>query len=988
MADGELAGAAHIRIDLDDAGLEADVQRAAQRAGQDFERALVRSAQRAARTMRRTLERAARDLTVHVRVEPDLSRMAGLGSITVPVEPDATLFMARLRAALAGEQVSVPVVPDLSGFDARLRAHRAPAIRVPVEADEAGTDRLTTSLARLGAGLGITARVSALTLALGLLGGAAAASAASLVGIGAALAPTVGILAAYPAAILGASAALGALRLATLGVSEAFEAALTGDAAEFQKSLESLSPAARAAALEVRALRPEFDQLRNAVQDAFFERIEGDITRVAAALGGPLRSGLQGIAADWGAAAAAAAGYLASAEGVTRVSQVLAGTQQVTGALSGEVRGLVAGFLNLAGAISEAFGARTASALGGLAAQFGDFLTEIAESGQAVDWVSGAVETFSQLGTVVGNLGSIITSVFQAAADAGGDVLGIFGQVTGEAAKFLNSAEGSAALVGVFETLAAVGAALGPVLTELVTQVGALAPAFVPVIEALGPALQGVLAALGPALQGAVVGLQAIAGGLAGGLGILGPALQPLGVALGAALTALAPLLPLLGQLASLAAGVLTGALQILTTALSPVIEALSTHLAPLFPQLIAVVQQLTVATLPLASALGESLAVALQQLLPPLVALVPQLLEGLMPAFQQLVAAIVPLLPLLVELAVTALQPVIAILPQLITLFVTLVNAVTPLLNLLQLILPPAVRLYTTLMSWVNVQIAIPILSLIVGALNGLARALSAVIGAVVSFVTMVIGWFQRLYDVLVGNSIIPDLVNGIIRWFGMLPGRLVGIAVQVVTQVIATLAALPGRAAALAAQVVERVADTFAKLPGRAASALSGLASRLAGAIGDASGRAVSAAAGLVSDIVGAFSGLAGKIADSIGDVGGAIMGKIAGQVPSGIRDLLPDIGLFANGGIVDRPTLGVIGEAGREVVVPLTRPARARQLADQSGLTDILAAGGGGDGRGGGGPRTVHNHTHTWTLQEVGDAEVTARRVMHRMAMAAGV
>lgn len=50
------------------------------------------------------------------------------------------------------------------------------------------------------------------------------------------------------------------------------------------------------------------------------------------------------------------------------------------------------------------------------------------------------------------------------------------------------------------------------------------------------------------------------------------------------------------------------------------------------------------------------------------------------------------------------------------------------------------------------------------------------------------------------------------------------------------------------------------------------------------------------------------------------------------------------YADGEIVDRPTLAMLGEGGnREVVIPLTKPARAAQLAQQSGLTALLGADG---------------------------------------------
>lgn len=52
---------------------------------------------------------------------------------------------------------------------------------------------------------------------------------------------------------------------------------------------------------------------------------------------------------------------------------------------------------------------------------------------------------------------------------------------------------------------------------------------------------------------------------------------------------------------------------------------------------------------------------------------------------------------------------------------------------------------------------------------------------------------------------------------------------------------------------------------------------------------------------------------------------------------------VGGFADGDIVNRPTLGVFGEAGPEVIIPLTKPARAAELAQKSGLTAMLGSNG---------------------------------------------
>lgn len=122
---------------------------------------------------------------------------------------------------------------------------------------------------------------------------------------------------------------------------------------------------------------------------------------------------------------------------------------------------------------------------------------------------------------------------------------------------------------------------------------------------------------------------------------------------------------------------------------------------------------------------------------------------------------------------------------------------------------------------------------------------------------------------------------------------------------------------------------------------------------------------------DVVGWLQSLPGAIIGYIGDmlsvlpqkgvdlVQGFINGikSMAGAVGSAINSIAPSGGIFsglpgngghiqmqqhAAGGIIDHPMLSWLGEGGmREVVIPMTRPARALELARQSGLYDMIAA-----------------------------------------------
>jgi hypothetical protein len=131
------------------------------------------------------------------------------------------------------------------------------------------------------------------------------------------------------------------------------------------------------------------------------------------------------------------------------------------------------------------------------------------------------------------------------------------------------------------------------------------------------------------------------------------------------------------------------------------------------------------------------------------------------------------------------------------------------------------------------------------------------------------------------------------------------------------------------------------------------------------------------LISGIVSLFSGLPGKIVSALGNIGGRIMSSIKSGLPSAVKKYLP----FAEGGMVFGPTHALIGEAGPEVVIPLTKPRRAAQLVEQSGLMGLIGANRADNGNGGGGVTIAP----VITINEVGDGEATAARVMHRIAMA---
>jgi methylphosphotriester-DNA--protein-cysteine methyltransferase len=77
----------------------------------------------------------------------------------------------------------------------------------------------------------------------------------------------------------------------------------------------------------------------------------------------------------------------------------------------------------------------------------------------------------------------------------------------------------------------------------------------------------------------------------------------------------------------------------------------------------------------------------------------------------------------------------------------------------------------------------------------------------------------------------------------------------------------------------------------------------------------------------------------------------------------------GGFANGGILSQPTIGLIGEAGPEAIIPITRPGRALEIMAQSGLLGLAQTAGSS------GPALQIQNA---TFQDATDADLVAQRV----------
>lgn len=121
---------------------------------------------------------------------------------------------------------------------------------------------------------------------------------------------------------------------------------------------------------------------------------------------------------------------------------------------------------------------------------------------------------------------------------------------------------------------------------------------------------------------------------------------------------------------------------------------------------------------------------------------------------------------------------------------------------------------------------------------------------------------------------------------------------------------------------------------------------ASSILGAVSGGFSSILSALPGLLSSALGSLGGLLGGVGGAAAGGLGAVVGAVAPAIGAalapftgGLSLLLGGLAFLAEGGIVRRPTLAVIGEAGPEVVAPLAElPKLAADLGVGMALPEI--------------------------------------------------
>lgn len=723
-------------------------------------------------------------------------------------------------------------------------------------------DMASRTLDRIGRAVGGLARklaiLSAAGAGLAVLTQAAGALAVQALALVSALAPAVGVVALLPAVGVAAAAAFGLLKVATIGFGDAVKAAFSGDADKFAETLEKLSPAARSVAREFQAVAPGLKAFQRALQDNLFKHLKGQVEATGKALAGLAKNkAFIHITSLFGFAAARALEFARSGETLSRLTEITENLGAALKPLAGAVRPLLDALMRIATVGSAFFPGLTGGATQAAQA-FAKWAKEAEKNGQLQEIISSALNVLGELGKIAINVGSILRSVFQAGEAAGGGLLNNLVQITGVAAKFLNSFEGQTALDGFFSSAGRVISSLMPIVQTVASAIGStVAPMIADLAEAFTP------------------GLAALIEGLAAGLAALAPAASPVGAALGAVAAAAAPLLEVLGSALGGLLTVLAVNLQGLATGLAPVIALFADGFTSAMRQLLPLLTAMATDSMPHIVAAGQAFTDAFAPALP-LITQIAQVLAGeLAAALPQIAATLRQVVPHMVALAqqgarnlLTALQALVPHIPALAGAFVQWAGAIA---QTMAAIMPEVLNVFTTLLAQMT-----PHLPVLITAFVQLAQAAAQIAVALAPLIAK--------FGVAIAQFIAGAVGS---RQFGALLTLVIGVVVRavgafttfanIITAVAGWLQSLSSRASAVAGSV---------------GGALSGMASRVTGLFSGMWASARNATSSGVSSVVSYARSLPGRIVGAVGSLGGLLVG--AGQsliqgLISGIQSMI---------------------------------------------------------------------------------------------------
>lgn len=635
------------------------------------------------------------------------------------------------------------------------------------------------------------------------------------------------------------------------------QAAAAAQTSKLDQAMAKLSPNARAFVGAVQGLAPAWKGMRLAVQDALFRGLDDTVTQLGRTTIPVLKRQLTGTATVWNQIAKNAAAGISEMAKSGLLDKVLKGATDNLATVKDIPRQFLTALAQVSVAAQPAFNGLLTQFAGAFKS-FTDGIAASFKSGGLEDAINTAFGILSQFGTLLGNVLGVVSQIFKAASDAGGQIVGVLGEVFGELKKIFATPEMQAQLRQLFASVAQIVGAIVPVL-------GAIMQAVVPLAAAIAQPIAELAVVLGPVLQQLVTTLAAA-------LMPVIKALMPVLVQVGTAIVEIVrAVMPLLQPIADL----ITGVILALAPALTPIIAVAQQLVGVLIGPLTQIVKALTPA-LTLAGTVIAKLFTALEPVLAPLVRLIGQvaglLAQALTVALTQLMKVIQPLLPIGMRLLNQVFAALMPVLPALSDAIGVIVRAFISMIG-------PLGKMFSGLG-----QQLMPVISKLLPVVGNLAGLLA---GTLATALPILADAFTQLVAAIV--PVLPPLVS----MFGMVLSISAGLIVQLLPSLVELIKASLQLLVALLpilpplVQLIGLVVQLGVGILNKLLPPLLKVGAYLAGALG----RAISTAIGWVADIITVTAKWTSAITKSIGpaltglrNTVSSVWGKIQSVIKTG--------------------------------------------------------------------------------------------------------
>jgi phage-related protein len=717
-----------------------------------------------------------------------------------------------------------------------------------------------------------------------------------------------GLLFALPAAANVAAAGIAAMIVPLLGTQDAFSEAF-GEAENFEEALGSLTRPAQTVARELRAIVPSLQALRLRAQIGFFSQLEGAIAAVADNLLGPLTKGLEGAAGGFGRVVEQIAEFLAqseTAETLTDVFRVLTG---IFDALADSTQPFLEGMRILVDEFLpeiEAF----EGPLSRIGDEFRDWAEAVTESGAAMEAFERGRDTLDKIFDIVTDISGIFDAMFDAAESVGVDALGSVRDAIADIREEFESVEGQETLGQVFDSLSRIAGVVADVFGAIFANLAELSPEIAGFFEEVGPPIQEMI-------DGIADGIQELldSGGtdffreLATELSKIDWA--ELGETIGNLLVFLSPLLPFLR-------GLINGIVEVFqfvsrifvnlfafidnldANVFQPISEA-SFGFADWWKELWLEVIPGAIAdgVVAAAKAVGSFFTETLPEWFGGFLEFVTDWWEDVQEGWDDLWGGLGPTAEAGLQAAIDTIGAQLAAALGIEGDFTTDFD-----------------------LNWSSLW-------------DGLVSKVSESFGEIASRIGSGLG-AARDFIVNWASGVRSDWTA---FWVGLLTSAVVQLA-SIRNAVSSRLADVRATVSGWISGIRSAWSTFWSGLSSTVQSGLSNVRTRVSNAltgVTDAFRTMYSNVRGVLNNLVNFLSGIVSSIRGLVSRISGYVSSAVSAAQQLTNIDLNP----FANGGIVTSATPALVGEAGPEVIIPLTRPQRAVDLVQQSGLLGILAS-----------------------------------------------